>query len=194
MRITKKEPDVCEISGTPSDAVLFAVYSKEFQRPELVLSGINFGDNTSLDAILSSGTIGACWEALMQGIPAIAFSYHRGSKEWKNTVYWGDLELLKKWTTTVLEQLMKKMKKDVFYSVNFPKNLTNPKIIFTNTLQRTRFKVEIEKRLDPNERPYYWLSGDFSKYVSGTDTAEVCEKNNIVITEISLKNFEIRTK
>ncbi len=194
LRLHAIEDGMHELSGTPADCVLFSIYSKEFKKPDLVLSGINFGDNTSLDAILSSGTIGACWEAVTQGIPAIAFSMLRLSKDWHNLKNWGEIELLKQKTIEIIKALKPRLRPDCFYSVNFPNDFAGSKIVFIDKLQRTRFHVNIEKRLDPSNHPYYWLAGDFSKCDQNTDTYEVLTNKNIAITEISLKSFDMNNR
>ncbi len=69
-------PYACQawsVSGTPADCVKLSVASLLPVRPDLVFSGINKGFNAGFDAAYS-GTVGAAKEALMSGIPAIAFS------------------------------------------------------------------------------------------------------------------------
>lgn len=61
------------VSGTPADCVKVAVNVVMPEKPDVVFSGINIGYNCGYD-ILYSGTVGACTEAIMAGIPAIAFS------------------------------------------------------------------------------------------------------------------------
>lgn len=61
------------ITGTPADCVKVAVEYLMPWKPDLVFSGINHGFNVGLD-ILYSGTVGAAMEALVNGIPAMAFS------------------------------------------------------------------------------------------------------------------------
>jgi 5'-nucleotidase len=61
------------ISGTPSDVIHIA--TNIITGPvDLVVSGVNIGYNTSIQVILSSGTIGAAAQAALMGIPAVAFS------------------------------------------------------------------------------------------------------------------------
>lgn len=60
------------VSGTPADCVKLAVHVLDV-KPDIVLSGINKGYNLGID-IAYSGTVGAAFEALQLGIPAIAFS------------------------------------------------------------------------------------------------------------------------
>ena len=62
-----------EVGGTPVDCVKVALYHILEEKPDLVFSGINNGYNAGFD-IAYSGTLGAAFEAVRNGIPAIAFS------------------------------------------------------------------------------------------------------------------------
>lgn len=62
-------------TGTPADSYLLAVNKILDCNPDLVVSGINIGPNLGIDDLLTSGTIGACFEAAIHEIPAIAVSY-----------------------------------------------------------------------------------------------------------------------
>ena len=62
------------VSGTPADCVNLAIHNLLDRKPDLVVSGINAGFNMGLGFILSSGTVGACLEANLAGVPAIAIS------------------------------------------------------------------------------------------------------------------------
>ena len=62
------------VSGRPADCVNVGVYNLLDQKPDLVVSGINAGFNMGIGFVLSSGTVGACLEANLAGIPAIALS------------------------------------------------------------------------------------------------------------------------
>lgn len=62
------------VDGTPADCVNMGIYNVMQRQPDLVVSGINIGRNTGLGFALSSGTIGACLEANLAGVPAIALS------------------------------------------------------------------------------------------------------------------------
>ena len=83
------------VSGTPADCVKVALNSLLPVIPDLVISGINNGFNTGFD-IAYSGTVGAAMEALMQGIPAIAFS----------NSYNGSFETADAYLLPLLEDLM----------------------------------------------------------------------------------------
>ena len=65
------------VDGTPCDCVKLGLFSLLGFKPDYVFSGINDGCNVGFD-IAYSGTMGAALEAVMQGVPAIAFSKHEG--------------------------------------------------------------------------------------------------------------------
>ena len=66
--------DAWAISGTPTDCVNIALGNLISKQPDIVLSGINIGYNTTETLILSSGTIAGAIEGALWGLPAIAFS------------------------------------------------------------------------------------------------------------------------
>ena len=63
------------ITGTPADSFLIAVNKILKRMPDLLVSGINIGPNLGIDDLLTSGTIGAAFEAAIHKVPAIAVSY-----------------------------------------------------------------------------------------------------------------------
>lgn len=187
LRLQKIERDIFEINGTPADAVLFSIHSREFEKPDLIISGVNWGDNAALSSLICSGTVGACWQALLEGIPAISFSMYKTTKDWRDKAAWGDAKKLKKHLGTVLKELKTKVKPEVFYNVNLPDDLSAPKIIFTNKMQKLRYKTIVTKRFDPSGMPYFWITGNNGKADSGTELYEVSVNKNITINEIPLE-------
>jgi 5'-nucleotidase len=73
MSVHGKEWTVYSVGGTPAQAVLHAVYEIMPERPALVVSGINYGENLSV-GITASGTVGAALEGAGLSIPAMAVS------------------------------------------------------------------------------------------------------------------------
>jgi len=83
LRITKLILDdmvVYAVNGTPSDIIHLALHVIA-KKVDMVVSGVNIGDNTSVQVILSSGTVGAAAQAALEDIPGIAFSVAVGSAE-----------------------------------------------------------------------------------------------------------------
>ena len=98
------------VDGTPADCVKVAVNHILPEKPDIVFSGINDGYNTGID-ILYSGTVAAAMEALVQGIPAIAFSIGRK----------GDLNTAEQWVPMVFSELQKRpVTSNEIWNVNFP--------------------------------------------------------------------------
>lgn len=73
------------VSGTPADCVNLALYNLLPERPDLVVSGINIGRNVGLGFVYSSGTIGACLEANIAGLPGLALSQDMKREDF---IYW----------------------------------------------------------------------------------------------------------
>jgi len=73
LRVCGKEWTVYAVGGTPAQAVLHGILEIMPQKPDLVVSGINYGENVAT-GITISGTVGAAMEAASQGIPALAAS------------------------------------------------------------------------------------------------------------------------
>lgn len=189
IRIEKIDQDLYEINGTPADAVTFATHSKEFDTPDLVLSGINWGDNASFSSLLTSGTVGACWQAALEGIPAIAISMYQTRRDWRDKAGWGDPKKLKKLVGDILKKLQPQLKPDVFFSVNLPDDISAPKILDSNSIQKLRYRTQITKRFDPNGDPYFWISGANGTVEEGTDLYEISVNKNVTVTEVPLSFF-----
>jgi 5'-nucleotidase len=73
MRVNGKDWTVYAVGGTPAQAVLHAVLEILPRRPDLVVSGINYGENIG-SGVTISGTVGAALEAASLDIPALAIS------------------------------------------------------------------------------------------------------------------------
>jgi len=97
------------LGGTPADCVKVALEHVLDFRPDYVFSGVNEGWNAGYD-IAYSGTIGACFEAVMNGIPAIAFSAKRD-----------DREIAERFMPQIMEELLALgQKPGEIWNVNFP--------------------------------------------------------------------------
>lgn len=161
-------------SGTPADCVKIATQAILDQKPDLCVSGINHGSNSSINVIYS-GTMSAAVEAGVEGIPAIGFSLCDYSAE---ANFEPCLEYVKAITLEVLE---KGMKKGTVLNVNIPK-LSKEKIkgIKVCRQAKAQWKESFEKRTNPMGRDYYWLSGKFVNEDQGTDTDEWALENGYV--------------
>lgn len=102
--------DAYGISGTPADCVKIGIGLIMKEKPDYVFSGINNGYNAGYD-IAYSGTVGAAMEALLDGIPAIAFSME------SNGVY----DVADRYLLSVTKDLLgRRIPLNQIWNVNFP--------------------------------------------------------------------------
>lgn len=141
--------------GTPVDCVKLATEHFCPRTPSLVLSGINHGSNSSIN-ILYSGTMGAVMEALALGLPAIGFSYLNHNPE-------ADMTACKPYVRRIIGQVLGKgLPADVALNVNIPRaDSTDIKGLRVCHEAKAMWKDSFAKRIDPQGRPYWWLTGKF---------------------------------
>ena len=161
-------------SGTPADCVKLAVNEILVRRPDLCVSGINHGSNSSINVIYS-GTMSAALEAGIEGIPAIGFSLL--DYDWN-----ANFEHCKPFIKRIAEQVLKYGLDDgVVLNVNLPKlNSSEIKGIKVCRQARANWKEEFDKRQNPMGRDYYWLTGKFVNLDNGEDTDEWALENGYV--------------
>ncbi len=161
-------------SGTPADCVKLAINELLNKKPDLCVSGINHGSNSSINVVYS-GTMSAAIEAGIEGVPAIGFSLL--DFKWN-----ADFKPLKKYIKKIsLEALEKGIPKDVVLNVNFPL-LQNTKIKGMKICRQARahWIEEFDKRTNPMGREYYWLTGTFINEDKGEDTDEWALNNGFI--------------
>jgi 5'-nucleotidase len=154
-------------TGTPADCVKIAKhYVLQGRRPDLVVSGINHGSNSSVN-VLYSGTMSAAIEAAIEGLPAIGFSLCEYGDE-------ADFSHVGPWVLEVCRQaLARGIPVGTALNVNIPKNAAGPiQGIRLARQARAKWQERFEQRHDPYKRPYYWLLGEFVNKDLGLDTDE----------------------
>lgn len=161
-------------SGTPVDCVKIAVNELLQRKPDLCVSGINHGSNSSINVIYS-GTMSAAVEAGIEGIPAIGFSLLDYSWD-------ADFEPIKKHLKQIaLEVLQKGLPDGVVLNVNFPKLAQDAiKGIKICRQAKAMWQEEFDKRTNPQGKEYYWLTGKFVNQDNGTDTDEWALENGYI--------------
>ena len=161
-------------SGTPADCVKIAVHEILDKKPDLCVSGINHGTNSSIN-VTYSGTMSAAREASIIGIPAIGFSLLDYSWE-------ADFNQIKKLIKKItLKGLSNGVPKDIALNINFPK-LDEDKIkgVKICTQAKAHWIEKFDKRINPQGREYYWLTGEFINNDPSKNTDEWALKNGYV--------------
>ena len=172
------------VTGTPTDCVNLAVNGLLDERPWLVVSGINRGANLG-DDITYSGTVSAAMEAVLLGIPAVAFSQV------------GQAAFNYDAAATFAHELVARLREqelppDTLLNVNVPEG--EPPTGYAVTRQgKRRFGDAVVEKIDPRGRKYYWIGGSELGFADepGTDFAAI--KDGLVSVtplHLDLTNYE----
>ncbi len=140
-------------TGTPVDCVKLALERVCHRLPDLVVSGINHGDNASI-SVHYSGTIGAVLEACMKGIPAIGYSLRTGKSRCDFAPY---ADVIVQVAQHVLAH---SLPEGVCLNVNFPE-VERLKGVRVSRLSRGAWCAEWAEAYHPRSGDYYWLTGFF---------------------------------
>ena len=174
-------------SGTPVDCVKLAIYEILHRKPDLVVSGINHGANTSTN-VLYSGTMSAAVEGAMEGIPSIGFSLCSFDSNAR-------FDIAQSVVKRVVERVLSEgMPKGVCFNVNIPE-------VSEADFEGIRFcrqahafwEDRFDKRLDQFGKPYYWLTGDFYDHDKSENTDLYWIERNfasIVPTQFDMTAYE----
>lgn len=160
--------------GTPTDCLKLAFEYFCPHTPDLVLSGINHGSNSSIN-ILYSGTMGAVLEATMLGAKAIGFSLLNHSPE-------ADFTPCVPYIRHIVGHVLEKgLPDNVALNVNFPRLAASEiKGIRVCRQAQARWLDSFEHRVDPRGRDYWWLTGKFDCPDPQPDTDEWALANGYV--------------
>ena len=173
--------------GAPADSVILA--QAFYEDIDLLISGINSGANVGYQSILTSGTVGAAFEAAIRGLPAIAVSRQATPSEWFDSAG-SDAECEKMCEITknlVLKVLEKGMPDGIdLLNLNFPSVLSSDSRIVVTKPTKIRMHNEVERRTDPNGRPYYWYLGIERDPAPNSDAYEVFVNGNISLSPVIL--------
>ncbi len=168
------EPQEYSCSGTPADCVKLGLQVILDRRPDICVSGINHGSNSSINVIYS-GTMSAAIEAGIEGIPAIGFSLLDYS--WDADFAQAETFIKK----IVGQSLERGIPKGVVLNVNIPKlNKGEIKGIKICRQARANWKEKFDQRTSPTGKDYYWLTGEFELLDKGEDTDEWALANGYI--------------
>lgn len=157
------------VNGTPSDCVHIALTGLMDQLPDLVVSGINQGQNMG-DDTLYSGTVAAAMEGFLFGISAIAFSQvNKG---------WAELDSAARIAKEVVQRYTDLLPSPFLLNVNIPnRSYAELKPLKATRLGKRHASEAVIKARDPYDREIYWIgpAGKAKDIGEGTDFHAVAE-------------------
>lgn len=185
LRLRKISERRFAVKGTPTDCVIMALrWISHDRKPDLILSGVNRGQNVA-DDITYSGTIAAAIEGAMLGIPSIALSQRYGASH--EDIDWSAAEV---YSPPIIRALLAEgIDRDALINVNFPDCPARDIKGVSVTVQGRRDlqMVRIEARADGRGNPYYWIAfdRDVAEPRPGTDL-DALANNRISVTPLKL--------
>ena len=144
---------VYSCNGTPCDCVKLACEKLVPRWPDIILAGINHGDNAGVNAHYS-GTIAICFEGTMKKIPSVGFSSCKLPRDADFTALTPHVRHI---TQAVLAQ---GLPQGVCLNVNFPDSETFAGVRLAR-MGRGNWVHELDERTDPRNHKYFWVSGWF---------------------------------
>lgn len=178
IRITKVElfqgVESWQCSGTPVDCVKIAIDKILPRKPDLMVSGINHGSNSSINVIYS-GTMSAAMEGAIDGMKSIGFSLSDFAWE-------ADFIPAKPYIRKIAENVLHN---DLPYGTLLNVNIPVPedgiiKGIKVCRQAQAKWKEDFDMRTDPFGRTYYWMTGKFVNMDHGQDTDEWALQNGYI--------------
>lgn len=173
------------VNGTPADCVKIAYWALLEGKPDLVVSGINLGSNTGINAIYS-GTVSAATEGTILEIPSFAISL--------TTYKSPDFSFAAKFAKNLAKIILEKgLPRGTLLNVNVPavKEEDIQGVVITRQGQ-ANYEERFDKRVDPQNRVYYWLTGKKVEIVEEhdvDDTAILNKKVSITPLHYDLTNY-----
>ncbi len=162
-------------NGTPADNIKIGLHKILYRKPDLVVSGINHGSNSSIN-IIYSGTMAAVLEAAMGDIAAVGFSLQDFSHD-------ADFSFTRSHILKICKDILENgMPENTALNVNFPKtNGSEYNGIKVCRQAKSYWKEDFNERLDPRTgKPYFWLTGEFHILDNDVDTDEHALENYFV--------------
>lgn len=179
LRLLQIESQEWVVDGTPTDCVNLAVlYLFKNERPDIVVSGINFGPNLG-DDVTYSGTISAAFEGALLDIPSIAFSQSIGEHF--------SFDPSARFAAALTRQVLANEVRDpsIILNVNFPVGPLNG--VRMTKLGKRIYSEGILERLDPRGKKYFWIGGEPPVWHPGEGTDfEAIQAGFVAITPLHL--------
>ena len=178
LRLLQLQENEWIVDGTPTDCINLAVLKLlKSSRPDIVVSGINFGPNLG-DDVTYSGTISAAFEGALLNIPSIAFSALVGERF--------SFDRCAEFAYVLTKHMLAQPKDaGIILNVNFP--LPEFRGVRVTRLGKRVYSEGVIERLDPRGRKYYWIGGDPPTWHPGEGTDFEAVQNGFVsITPLHL--------
>jgi 5'-nucleotidase len=182
----QSELEMYKCNGTPVDCVKLGFNQVLDRKPDMVVSGINHGSNSAI-SVIYSGTVGAAMEGSLHGVPSLAFSLLDYDPD-------ADFKYAKIYCAKVIQAVLDHgLPEFICLNVNVPKG--KPKGIKVVRQARGKWIEEYEKRIDPRNHAYYWLSGYFNstEYDDNDSDMNTLDQNMVSVVPVTVDMTSYQT-
>lgn len=187
LRLREIAPKHFAVQGTPTDCVLMAVKRLlADHKPDLILSGVNRGQNVAED-VTYSGTIAAAIEGTLLGVPSIALSQSYGGMEGREKPIWDAAETFG--PQVIAKVLATGVPPGVLININFPPCEASQVKGISVVAQGRRDAdlLRVEERRDGRNIPYYWLMFQRAGFTPGEGTdLEALAHSKVAVTPLRI--------
>ncbi|BCP53175.1 5'-nucleotidase SurE [Kaistia sp. 32K] len=185
LRLRQVSEQTFAVRGTPTDCVIMAVRKVLDRAPDLVLSGVNAGQNAA-DDVTYSGTVAGAIEGTLLGIPSIALSQAYEFTDGRRVIPW---ETVEAHAPRILKKLIAHgCPRGVLYNLNFPNRapglVTGVEVTSQGVVTHG---LTVDERNDGRGNPYFWLKHRRidEQHVAGTDV-DAIQRGVISVTPLRL--------
>lgn len=183
----EKDLTIYSCTGTPVDCIKLALHTVVSRTPDLIIGGINHGDNSSVN-VHYSGTMGVVIEGCLKGLPSIGFSLCNHDH---NADFTPTLPYIRKITENVLEN---GLPQGICLNVNFP---DTPHLNGVRVCQQTKgtWENEWKRCTHPRGGEYFWLTGNYKNMEPENEKSDHWALDNgyvaITPTQIDVTAYQI---
>ncbi len=193
LRLRKIADKRYAVKGTPTDCVIMGIRHLLLEnKPDLVLSGVNHGQNVAED-VTYSGTIAGAMEGTILGVRSIALSQAYGPGN-RDDIHW---DCAQHHAPGIIRKVLETgFPKNTLVNINFPNCAPSEVTGTASTVQgqRNQELLRVDERADGRMKPYFWIAFARGKVIpaEGTDLHALAEKR-ISITPIKLDLTDLPT-
>lgn len=187
LRVESVDDRTFSVDGMPADCVTLAIHRLMESPPDLIISGINDGQNVGYD-IYHSGTVGAALVGTMFHVPSMAVSITNDSfgGDYQDVVFYDTaVQMTLKLAKLVLQR---RLPAGTLLNVNVP-NVPSSEIQGVEVTRHcnTTYDTKVHDRLDPRGKRYYWLGGEFRSDSDHSETdLDALRRCKVSITPLRL--------
>lgn len=170
LRVMRRDERTFAVVGTPADCVITALHHVMPEAPDLVLSGVNRGNNSAENA-LYSGTLGAAIEGALQGVRSVALSAFLGPDNYAKELQFA---AARAHGAEALRQIMAIWPDEdaaykLFWNVNFPPRKAEDVkgVVLTAQGSRPQTRFFTEEQAAPGGKKVLWITGGNQQEPSG---------------------------